>query len=139
MITLDDIHFHQSEIDLRCRRSISAFRLPLSDNTIKAIALYIVCARPQNIERALFLKLSAPHEPISPLSVSIDLSRIMRKANLASSPYWLRHTYAQNLLEGGASFFEIKEILGHEKIQTAERYLQIHTKLIRKVLFDEAL
>ena len=42
-------------------------------------------------------------------------------------------------MEQGASTFEIKEILGYESIQTAERYLQIHVKLMRKVLFNETL
>ena len=139
MITLDDIHFNQSEINLRSRHYVKRYRLPLSDNTIKAVAIYIVRVRPQNNERALFLKLKAPHEPISPSSVSNDLSHLMRKSNFASSSYWLRHTYAQNLLERGASTFEIKEILGHDRIQTAKRYLQIHTKLMREVLFNETL
>ena len=33
----------------------------------------------------------------------------------------------------------INEILGYESLQTAERYLRIHVKLMRKVLFDETL
>ena len=40
-------------------------------------------------------------------------------------------------MEQGASTFEIKEIFGYERMQTAERYLRIHVKLMRKVLFDE--
>ena len=63
----------------------------------------------------------------------------MRKANLTSSAFWLRHTYAKNLMEAGASVYEIKEMLGLETIQTAKRYLQIDTKLMREVLFDETL
>ena len=139
MITLDDIDFIQGEINLRSRRSIKPFILPLSEKTVKAIAFYIVEARPNNNDRFLFLKIKPPHVPISPSIVSNDLRRVMRKANLVSSSYCLRHTYAKNLLENGASFFEIKEILGHDRIQTAKRYLQIHTKLMRKVLFDESL
>jgi len=139
MITLDDICFRQSEINLPYRRNISHFRLPLSEDTVKAIAAYIVGARPPSNDRALFSKLRAPYGPISPSNVSHDLSCLMRKANLTSSTYWLRHTYARNLLERGASFFEIKEILGHDRIQSAKRYLQIHTKLMRRVLFNETL
>ena len=48
-------------------------------------------------------------------------------------------TYAQNLLEAGASLFEIKEMLGHETIESSRKYLHIHTELMRKVLFDEIL
>jgi len=111
----------------------------LSEDTIKAIAAYIVGARPKSSERALFLTLRAPHKPISPVVVSKDIATCMRKANLASSAYWLRHTYAQNLLEQKASIFEIKEMLGHDRIQTTQRYIHIDTKLMREVLFDETL
>jgi site-specific recombinase XerD len=61
----------------------------------------------------------------------------MQKANLDATAYWLRHTYAQNLLESGASIFEIKEMMGHDRIQSSKRYLHIHTKLMREVICDE--
>ena len=62
-----------------------------------------------------------------------------RSAGLNASAYWLRHTYAQNLLEAGASIFDIKEMLGHDKIESTKKYLCVHTQLMRKVLFDENL
>jgi len=58
-------------------------------------------------------------------------------AIVSSTAYWLRHTYAQNLLEAGTPFFEIKEMMGHDSIETTRRYLHVHTKLMRKVLFDD--
>ena len=68
-----------------------------------------------------------------------DLRKALKKAGLNASAYWLRHTYAQNLLEAGASIFDIKEMLGHDKIESTKRYLCVHTKLMRQVLFDETL
>ena len=64
-------------------------------------------------------------------------SRVIRKDGVPGTPYWLRHTYAQNLLESGASIFEIKEMLGHDCIKATKRYLHIHIKLMREVLFDD--
>ena len=63
----------------------------------------------------------------------------MKAANLPATAYWLRHTYAQNLLEAGASLYEVKEMLGHDTIESTQRYLHIHIQLMRKVLFDETL
>jgi site-specific recombinase XerD len=63
----------------------------------------------------------------------------MKKAGLHSTAYWLRHTYAQNLLQIGRSIEEIKEMLGHDNVQSSNRYITIHTELMRKVLFDEEL
>jgi len=63
----------------------------------------------------------------------------MKKAGIPGSAYWLRHTYAQNLLETGVSIYEIKEMLGHDTIESTRKYLHIHTQLMREVLFDETL
>jgi len=67
------------------------------------------------------------------------ISKAMKQAGLFSSAYWLRHTFAQNLLQVGRSIYEIKEMLGHQNIQSTQRYLHIHIELMRKVLFDEEL
>jgi integrase/recombinase XerD len=138
LITLDDINFGRCEIHLSDRKSNNPIKLPLPEVTIKAIAAYIVGARVKSSRRRLFLSLRAPYEPITPAAVSKDIGLCMRKADLSSSAYWLRHTYAQNLLEAGASVFEIKQMLGHDRIQTTQRYIHIHTRLMREVLFDES-
>jgi len=139
LIHLDDISFIKGEISIKNRKSRNPFKLPLSEDTIKAIWAYIVQARPQTTKRALFLSLKAPYDPISPAIVSTSISCLMKRVNLTSSAYWLRHTYAQNLLEAGVSIFEIKEMLGHDKIQTTSRYIHINHKLMREILFDETL
>jgi site-specific recombinase XerD len=139
LITLDDISFGRCEIHLPDRKSNNPIKLPLPEVTIKAIAAYIVGARAQSNRRHLFLSLRAPYEPITPAAVSKDIGLCMRKEGLSSSAYWLRHTYAQNLLEAGASVFEIKQMLGHDRIRTTQRYIHIHTRLMCEVLFDDSL
>ena len=68
-----------------------------------------------------------------------SLSKAIKQAGLDASGYWLRHTYAQNLLQMGRSIFEIKEMLGHDTIQSSRRYMHIDTELMRKVIFNETL
>jgi site-specific recombinase XerD len=65
------------------------------------------------------------------------MTAAIRQAGSNGTAYWLRHTYAQNLLESGATIFEIKQMLGHDKIESTKVYLHVHIKLMRKVLFDE--
>jgi site-specific recombinase XerD len=65
------------------------------------------------------------------------MTAAIRAAGLNGTAYWLRHTYAQNLLESGASIYQIKEMLGHDKIESTRVYLHVHIKLMRQVLFDE--
>jgi site-specific recombinase XerD len=139
LVSLDDLHFQAGEISLPSRKCASPMRLPLPENAIKTIAAYILGGRPKSTERSLFLTLRTPCRPIQATTVSNDLQTLMKKAGLTGSAYWLRHSYAQNLLETGSSIFEIKEMMGHDLIQTTRRYLHIHTRLMREVLFDETL
>jgi len=137
LISLDDISFESAELTVKNRKNTQEIKLPLPDNILKAIVAYIVGARPESKHRRVFLNLCAPYQPISANSVGYYITVCMRKAGLCSTAYWLRHTYAQNLLETGTSIYEIKEMLGHDSIETSQKYLHVHTKLMREVLFDE--
>jgi integrase/recombinase XerD len=138
-ITLDDISFSRGELSIKDRKTNNPIKLPMSEELIKAIAAYMIGVRPESKHRTLFLTLKAPFGPITPTAVNHHLKTCMRKANLASSAYWLRHTYAQNLLEAGVSIYEIKEMLGHDSIESTRKYLHIHIKLMREILFDETI
>jgi len=139
MICLDDISFAQGLIRINERKCDNPLNIPLPEITIKAIAAYIIGARPKSDYRQLFLTIFPPYRPVTAVTVSSDISSRIHRINPAASAYSLRHTYAQNLLESGASVFEIKEMLGHDNIQSSRRYLHIHTKLMRRTLFDETL
>jgi integrase/recombinase XerD len=138
-ITLDDISFSRGELSVRDRKTNNPVILPVPEVVIKAIAAYLVGVRPQSEHRTLFLSLHPPFGPISPTVLNHHIKTLMHKVNLPATAYWLRHTYAQNLLEAGASIYEIKEMLGHDSIESTRKYLHIHIKLMRKVLFDEDL
>jgi integrase/recombinase XerD len=136
-ITLDNISFRKAELNINWRKCHNPLKLPVPEITIKAIAAYIIGARPQSAHRTLFLSLHPPYSPITPTTVHYYFKTEMHPINPSASVYWLRHTYAQNLLEAGVSLFEIKELMGHDSIESTQKYLLIHIKLMRKVLFDE--
>jgi len=138
-ITLDDLTFSKGELTLRQRKADNPITLPIAKNTLKAVSAYVLKARPKSPYRHLFLSFQPPFKPLSSYAVTLYISRTMKQAGLSSTSYWLRHTYAQNLLEMGRSIYEIKEMMGHQNIQTTRVYLHIDTKLMRKVLFDEEL
>jgi site-specific recombinase XerD len=137
--TLDDICFRKGQLTLRQRKGCNPITLPVPESTIKAMALYVSKARPQSPSRHLFLTHHFPYHPVSANTVVQCISKAMKAAGLPSSAYWLRHTYAQNLLHVGRSIYEVKEMMGHQNIQSTHRYLYINTELMRKVLFDEEL
>jgi site-specific recombinase XerD len=138
-ITLDDISLSRGELTVRERKTDNPVILPMPEKVVKAIAAYLIGVRPQSEHRTLFLSLNPPFGSISPTVLSYHIKTLMRRVNLPSTAYWLRHTYAQNLLQAGASIYEIKEMLGHDSIESTRKYLQVDIKLMRKVLFDEEL
>jgi site-specific recombinase XerD len=138
-IKLNDVSFRKKELTIGERKGNNPTILPVPEKTIKAIAAYVVNARPKSQYRYLFLTSQRPYRPISSGTVIHYISKAIKHSGLFSSPYSLRHTYAQNLLNTGATIYEIKEMLGHQNIQSTKRYLSIDIALMRKVLFDEEL
>jgi len=138
-LTLDDIGFSKAEMNIRYRKAGLPVTMPIPQKTLKAIAAYLVGGRPKNDYRELFLQCCRPYRPVSSPIVCYAIKNCMQKAGLPeeATTYWLRHTYAQQLLEAGISVFEIKEMLGHDDIEATNRYLHIHLKLMRRVILGE--
>ncbi len=139
LISLDDISFEKKQISLRYRKNRQPVILPLPENVIKSLAAYIIGGRPESKHRMVFLTKTAPIKPIKSKTVILYIKKLMDDANLPSTTYWLRHTYAQNLLVAGMSIFEIKEMMGHDTIESTRKYLYIDIKLMREILFDETI
>lgn len=138
-ITLDHVSFTMGELTIKERKTKTPTILPLPKQTVKAIAAYVFRARPKTEFRHIFVTYYKPYSPVRPGTVAGAIGKAMKKAGLSSSAYWLRHTYAQNLLGIGRSIYEIKEMMGHQNIQSTQRYLYIDTERMRKVLFNETL
>ena len=138
-ITLDDIGFKKAQITIEDRKNNQPLTLPIPEKTLKAIVAYMVGARSKSNDRHLILSLAAPYGPIVAGLVGRYIQQAMHKAKLSSTPYWLRHSYAQHLLSSGASIYEVKQMLGHRHIESSRKYLHIHTDLMREVILDETL
>ena len=139
LITLDDIAFSKAKLTLMDRKNTHPLVLPIPAATLKAVAAYRIVVRPKTKHNTLFLSLHPPYRPAAPNTIGYHIRKVMKAVGLPSTTYWLRHTYAQNLLESGATVFEVKEMLGHDDIESTQKYLHVHTKLMREVLFNETL
>ena len=138
-LCLEDIAFKKAQLAVEDRKNKQPLKLPIPEQTLKAIVAYMVGGRPKSKYRHLLLSLPAPHGPIVPGLVGRYIQEAMYKAGLNASTYWLRHSYSQHLLSAGASIYEIKEMLGHRHIESTRKYLHIHTNLMREVILDEPL
>ena len=64
-------------------------------------------------------------ERLSENSLRYIVTKVFKRISLKVTPHQLRHSYATELLNGGAPIVDVSELLGHSSMATT----QIYTKL----------
>jgi integrase/recombinase XerD len=130
-LKIDNIDWRKSSIRLDKTKSGRTDYLPLVATAGKALAAYLQ-RRPQSMERHVFV---THITPVGRPLTSSTVSRAMRRAFMrcypgepARGPHVLRHTLATGMLEKGATFKEIADILRHKNIETTAIYAKVDTQ-----------
>jgi len=73
--------------------------------------------------------------------VSKQFKKAVRSASLSDEIHFhtLRHSFASNLIQKGASIYVVKELLGHESISTTQIYSHLQSENLNQAvsLLDE--
>jgi site-specific recombinase XerD len=78
--------------------------------------------------------------PLSARQIQNCMTRYLKLAGItkAYSPHSLRHTFATQLLNAGASLEVVKELMGHRSLDVTLRYTQLYDRT-KRAQYDQAM
>lgn len=87
-----------------------------------------------NKKNSEYLILNKNGDKLSDRYIRNIIDQCIKKAgiNIKISPHTLRHTFATDMLEQGADLVTVKELLGHESLNTTSIYTHITNEQIKK-------
>jgi integrase/recombinase XerD len=107
-------------------------RLPLPHDVGQALVEHLHDRRPDAAHRQVFLRVPAPHGPLSAKAVGAVVRDACDRAGLARvGTHRLRHTLATELLAAGAALREIAPILRHTNLSTTAIYAKVDRTALR--------
>lgn len=133
-LRLDDIDWRAGEIVVRGKGKCVE-RLPLPTDVGAAVAAYLHQGRPASAQgRTVFVRIKAPHRPLSSCGVTQVVAAAARRAGLGRiHAHRLRHTAATQMLRAGASLPEIGQLLRHRRALTTAIYAKVDRDALRTI------
>ena len=106
-----------------------------NNHTSRALSKYLNDGYHElNKKNSGYLILNKNGDKLSDRYVRNIINKLVRKAglNIKISPHTIRHTFATDMLEEGADLVTVKELLGHESLNTTSIYTHITNEQIKK-------
>jgi site-specific recombinase XerD len=133
-LRLDDIDWRMGTMVVR-GKGHHVEQLPFPRDVGDAVVGYLRRGRPVTaMDRALFVRVKAPHRGLTALGVSAIVATAARRAGLGRiHAHRLRHTAAMQLLRAGAPLPEIGQLLRHRRAQTTAIYAKVDRAALRTI------
>lgn len=115
-------------------------RVPVDVDVAGAIQTYLLAERPQTESPRLFVVAKGPHrgQPLTSAGLRTIFRYHRERAGVpAGHPHALRHTFGTALAEAGVDLAVIKELMGHEHVDSVAAYVHLAPAHVRAE-FDAA-
>lgn len=133
-LELDDIS--EREIHVRAYESHSERDVPLNQPAKRALDRYFE-VRPKTKSRAVFVTKTG--RPVLVRNIRASISRFFRIAGIKKATVNdLRHTFIVHQLSSGTSVTTVQRLVGHKRLSTTEKYLDlVEEKAEEKMKLEE--
>jgi integrase/recombinase XerC len=134
-IKLDDLNISDRTIRILGKGSKERI-VVFGNNTEDALNDYLDNGRYQiDIHNSKYLFLNKDGNKLSDRYVRKIIDDIIFKASIDMhvSPHMLRHTFATGMLNNGADLVSVKDLLGHESLNTTSIYTHVSDEKIKEV------
>jgi site-specific recombinase XerD len=136
-LCLEDIDWAEGRFALRPGKSRRARTLPLPHDVGEALVAYLQGGRPQSASRHVFLRSRPPFRLLTSASVWAIVRHAFQRADLVVPPgvasHIFRHTVASQMVNRGASFKDVADVLGHQSIETTGIYAKLELEALAAV------
>jgi site-specific recombinase XerD len=127
---MDDIDWRAGCLRICVGKTRRERVLPLPQDAGTALADYIEHDRPSGLGSAVFFGANIPASALRcPTAITCMVKRNLVRARIPlgrlSGAHMLRHTVASRLVNSGASFKEVADLLGHESLHTTAIYAKL--------------
>jgi integrase/recombinase XerD len=133
-LRFDDIDWRAGTILIR-GKGHQIEPLPWPVDVGEAVVAYLRRGRPATaVDRAVFVRVRAPHRALSGIGVSEIVAAAARRAGLGNiRAHRLRHTVATELLRSGSPLPEIGQLLRHRHVSTTAIYAKVDRAALRRI------
>lgn len=114
--------------------------VPISSKAIRELKYWFVDRNLMKIQQGeedyVFLNRCGKHLTRTMILIMLKRQAVAAGITKTISPHTLRHSFATELLKGGADLRAIQAMLGHESIGTTELYMHIDTTTLREEILQ---
>mgnify|MGYP000678171646 CR=1 FL=1 len=137
-LAVTDVDMREGKIFIRQAKGRKDRIVPIGKNALSLLKKYIEYGRNylEKITDREILFLSGKGKRITVNDVAKALKKRAKTLypDLRIYPHMLRHSFATHMLEAGAGIKHIKDILGHNSIETTVIYTHFNSQSLKKIL-----
>jgi site-specific recombinase XerD len=135
-LTFSNLDFNGKRIRFVQQKTEEPIELPLLPELEEAISDYINNARVNSSEERIFLRVSAPHIPVTTSAFRFALNGYFRTAGVniegrKHGPHVFRSSLASSMVNDGYSYESVRAVLGHTDPKAITHYAKLDIEKLR--------